>query len=124
MRLDEEAKSFHYAVYSVVGQIPYGKVTSYGHIAYLIGRPQNARRVGSSLKHCEYIVSRLNEEDADISDLPWWRVIQSLGAIAIRDSGEFEQAKRLQEEGVEVSGLKVNMTDYGWFPDYDSIEDF
>lgn len=117
MRLDDDAKAFHYAVYSVVSQIPHGKVTSYGHIAYLIGRPSNARQVGSSLKHCEYIVSRLNEENAGISNLPWWRVILSLGSIAQRESGEYEQARRLREEGVEVNGMKVAMDEHGWFPD-------
>ncbi|SGZ47308.1 CIC11C00000001786 [Sungouiella intermedia] len=117
MRLDEESKAFHYAVYAVVGQIPYGKVTSYGHIAYLIGRPKNARQVGSSLKHSEYIVSQLNLEDAGISDLPWWRVILSAGTISKRDSGEYEQARRLQDEKVVVDGMKVDLDDFGWFPD-------
>lgn len=117
MRLDDEAKAFHYAVYEVVNKIPYGKVTSYGHIAYLIGRPQNARQVGSSLKHSGYIVARLNEEEAQISNLAWWRVILSLGLISKRDSGEFEQAKRLKDEGVEVNGMKIDLDEYGWFPD-------
>lgn len=117
MRLDEETKAFHYAVYAVVVLIPYGKVTSYGHIAYLIGRPQNARQVGSSLKHSEYIVSQLNQEDAGISNLPWWRVILSAGTISKRDSGEFEQARRLRLENVVVDGMKVDLDEYGWFPD-------
>lgn len=35
-RTDEAAAFFH-AVYSAIQEIPYGKVTSYGHIAMLIG---------------------------------------------------------------------------------------
>ncbi len=33
----DEAEVFFYAVYSAIQEIPYGKVTSYGHIARLIG---------------------------------------------------------------------------------------
>ena len=33
----DEAEAFFYAVYSAIQEIPYGKVTSYGHIARLIG---------------------------------------------------------------------------------------
>jgi methylated-DNA-protein-cysteine methyltransferase-like protein len=33
----DEAEAFFYAVYSAVQEIPYGKVTSYGHIAKLVG---------------------------------------------------------------------------------------
>lgn len=32
-----EAESFFRAVYAAVQEVPYGKVTSYGHIAVLIG---------------------------------------------------------------------------------------
>lgn len=117
MKLDDEAKAFHYAVYSTVSQIPYGNVTSYGHIAYLIGKPNNARQVGSSLKNCQYIISRLNQENALIENLPWWRVLLALGSISVREHGEYEQAKRLREEGVEVNNMKVDLSQVGWFPD-------
>lgn len=33
----DEAEAFFHAVYSAIQEIPYGKVTSYGHIARLIG---------------------------------------------------------------------------------------
>jgi methylated-DNA-protein-cysteine methyltransferase-like protein len=33
----DEAEAFFHAVYSAVQEIPYGKVTTYGHIARLIG---------------------------------------------------------------------------------------
>ena len=33
----DEAVAFFHAVYSAVQEIPYGKVTTYGHIAYLVG---------------------------------------------------------------------------------------
>lgn len=37
MPRSDEAAAFFHAVYSAVQEIPSGKVTSYGHIAYLVG---------------------------------------------------------------------------------------
>ena len=37
MPRSDEAAAFFHAVYSAVQEIPYGKVTSYGHIAKLVG---------------------------------------------------------------------------------------
>jgi methylated-DNA-protein-cysteine methyltransferase-like protein len=34
----EEAAAFFAAVYAAITEIPYGKVTSYGHIARLVGK--------------------------------------------------------------------------------------
>jgi O6-methylguanine-DNA--protein-cysteine methyltransferase len=33
----DEAEAFFHAVYSAIQEIPYGKVTSYGHVAKLVG---------------------------------------------------------------------------------------
>jgi methylated-DNA-protein-cysteine methyltransferase-like protein len=33
----DEAEAFYVAVYMAIQEVPYGKVTSYGHIAKLIG---------------------------------------------------------------------------------------
>ncbi|GEQ70501.1 hypothetical protein JCM33374_g4179 [Metschnikowia sp. JCM 33374] len=113
----ESTKAFNYAVFAAVNQIPFGKVTSYGHIAYLIGRPQNPRQVGSALKNYQVINAMLRQEGECFDDLPWWRVISSSGHIAKRDVGEHEQKRRLLEENVEVHGMAVNMGVYGWYPD-------
>lgn len=37
MARSDEAAAFYHAVYSAIQEIPQGKVTSYGHIARLIG---------------------------------------------------------------------------------------
>lgn len=115
--LSDETKAFHYAVFTAVNQVPLGKVTSYGHIAYLIGRPQNARQVGSSLKNYREINAIFQQEGYAFDDLPWWRIIASSGQIAKRDIGEREQKHRLLEENVVVNGMSIEMYDYGWFPD-------
>lgn len=47
----DEAQAFYYAVYCAIQEIPHGKVTSYGHIARLIG----TRKFGYSYKFIEKI---------------------------------------------------------------------
>ncbi len=42
-----------YEILSAVGEIPAGKVASYGQIARLIGRERNARLVGKVLRSAE-----------------------------------------------------------------------
>ncbi|CUM53162.1 unnamed protein product [Debaryomyces tyrocola] len=125
MKITDESKVFYHSVYAVIEKIPYGKVTSYGHIAYLLNRPQNSRLVGSSLKHLKFIAESLNRE-ADPEDIiepervPWWRVILSAGKISPRGNSDNEtrQARFLRDEGVEVlNAYRIDLDEYGWFPD-------
>lgn len=37
MPRSDEAEAFFYGVYAAIQEIPYGRVTTYGHIAYLVG---------------------------------------------------------------------------------------
>lgn len=121
MNLTDKSKAFHVAVYSAVQKIPPGRVCTYGHIAHLILCPQNARLVGYSLKHSSAIIAQLNAEDVTIDHLPWWRVVQSLGNIALR-TGDTRQASLLKTEGVTVTGMKVDLAEFGWFPDEIDME--
>ncbi|KXH59363.1 6-O-methylguanine DNA methyltransferase [Colletotrichum salicis] len=41
MARTEEAEAFFHAVYTAVQEIPVGKVTTYGHIARLVGTPED-----------------------------------------------------------------------------------
>ena len=43
-----------YEILAAVGEIPWGKVATYGQIARLIGRERNARLVGKVLSRAEY----------------------------------------------------------------------
>lgn len=123
--LTDESKSFYLAVYVISSKIPYGKVVPYGHIAYLIGKPQNSRQVGSFMKHLDMILLALNvelpeEEKLDSQSVPWWRVVLSAGKISPRgNSGsEIRQAELLRSEDVEVlDGLLIDLETFGWFPD-------
>ena len=90
-----------YEVLSVVEEIPYGRVASYGQIARLIGREKNARMVGRILSMSEYY-----------GDYPCHRVVNQAGRLA----PHFAQQKTLlQEEGVCFrSNGHVDMKRFQW----------
>src|SRR5436189_6224463 len=99
MTRSDEAEAFFHAVYSAIQEIPYGKVTSYGHIAKLIGRRKDStgriismtnwniaecpRQVGVCLKHLPSQVDNPNAKFHN-ENVPWQRVINSKGMISPR----------------------------------------
>jgi len=93
--------NFYEQVYKVVQRIPKGKVSSYGRIAQMLGRPNAARAVG-------YALSALKNPQSDApytsATVPWQRVVNSQGRISIvnRDKTATKQARLLREEGVDV----------------------
>lgn len=104
--------NFYEQVYAVVRRIPYGKVTSYGRIAQMLGRPRAARAVG-------YALNNLKDRDHDphYANIPWQRVINSQGRISIvnREFSAQKQAEILRAEGVEVDKqLHINLEHYLW----------
>ena len=79
--------TFFEQVYAIVGQIPEGKVMSYGQIARILGRPRAAREVGWAMRHCP-------------DHLPWQRVVKADGAITGGAYAEMRK-QRLEAEGVD-----------------------
>lgn len=75
-----------YEILSVVEEIPEGNVATYGQIAALIGRDQNARLVGKVMSRAEYY-----------GTYPCHRVVNHAGRLA---PGWPEQESLLREEGV------------------------
>ena len=75
-----------YEILSVVEEIPYGCVATYGQIARLIGRDKNARLVGKVLSRAEYY-----------GQYPCHRVVNHQGRLA---PGWTEQEQFLAAEGV------------------------
>ncbi|TGO32117.1 hypothetical protein BHYA_0351g00010 [Botrytis hyacinthi] len=93
----DEATSFYHSVYSAIQEIPYGKVTTYGHIARLIGTPNRPRQVGICLKHLPSSPSPSPSPSTSTSttsptptplfhngNVPWQRVINTKGGISPR----------------------------------------
>ncbi|TQS31360.1 hypothetical protein Golomagni_08362 [Golovinomyces magnicellulatus] len=119
MARTDEAAAFFHAVYTAIQEIPHGKVTTYGHIAMLIGTPQRPRQVGVCLKH----LPTDTDQRFNMENVPWQRVINSKGSISPRSqpSSSINQATRLGQEGVEVTRgalgeMFVDFDKYGWFP--------
>lgn len=88
-------------IYGIVRQIPAGKVITYGDIARLIGRPQNSRMVGHTLKGATCT-----------TNLPCHRVVSANGRLAPCWA---EQRRLLEAEGVtfKKNGC-VDMQRYMW----------
>lgn len=99
-----EVKPFTQQVVEIIKGIPAGNVMTYGQIAAWAGSPRGARQV-----------VRILHSLSGKYDLPWHRVMNAKGEIAIKDSeARYMQKLYLQEEGVEVSeaGL-VDLSTYG-----------
>ncbi len=79
-----------------VRRVPRGKVATYGDIAYAAGYPGAARQVAWAL----HTQSR---------GLPWHRIVGADGKILLPGEGGFEQRMRLQAEGVQFHGLRIDM---------------
>ena len=61
---------FYQRVYEIVARIPFGKVTTYGHIARVLGIGSSARAVGWALNSA-----------AGRDDLPCHRVVNRIGEL-------------------------------------------
>lgn len=93
--------------------IPEGSVASYGQIARLAGLPRRAARmvgraVGAAPKELQ---------------LPWHRIVNAQGKIAIPKSrsGYERQQELLRAEGIEVSDGQLDMDRYRWDPTLDEL---
>lgn len=83
MKFNEE---FAFQILSIVEEIPYGNVATYGQIAKLSGHEKNARLVGKIMSNAEYF-----------GKYPCHRVVNSNGRCA---PFWLEQKDILFEEGV------------------------
>jgi methylated-DNA-protein-cysteine methyltransferase-like protein len=106
------SSNFYEQVYAVVRRVPRGKITTYGRVAEMLGRPRAARAVG-------YALNGLKDKkgQAEYDDVPWQRVINSQGRISIvnREHGAEQQADLLRLEGVRVSSdLRIDLNRYLW----------
>lgn len=75
-----------YEILAVVGEIPEGRVATYGQIARLIGRERNARLVGRVLSRAQVY-----------GEYPCHRVVNHAGRLT---PGWLEQGQLLRQEGV------------------------
>ena len=99
-------------VWEVVGRIPEGRVTTYGHIARHLGLGRSARLVG----HALHAVGRAGPR-AD--HLPCHRVVNRTGALtgALSFPTPTYMEERLQSEGVTfLPDGRVDLERHLWDP--------
>ena len=91
-------------IYEAVKKIPKGKVATYGKVAEMAGDKRMARAVGNAL-----------HKNPDPNRIPCYRVVNAKGELAgeFAFGGHGAQAKLLQEDGVEVVDVKVDLKRYG-----------
>ena len=96
-------------VVRLIRSIPEGRVMTYGQIARHAGNPRGARQV-----------VRILHAMSERHGLPWHRVVNSRGEIAIPDAaGRGEQIGLLRREGVEVDAAgRVDLARYLHEPEW------
>ena len=89
----------------IIKNIPLGKVLTYGYIAKLAGNPRAARQV-----------SWILHSSTKKYELPWHRVINSQGIIALKSVEDKEYQKGLLElENIVVSDdFKIDLEEHMW----------
>ena len=104
---EKDSSDFFERVWAVVAQIPFGKVTTYGHIAAHLGAKRAARTVGWALRA------------AAGEPLPCHRVVNRYGGLSGRGGfgGPNVMEDRLRSEGIDfVDECVVDIEKHLWIP--------
>ncbi|MBB6634346.1 MGMT family protein [Cohnella thailandensis] len=99
---------FTQRVVAVIRGIPAGRVMTYGQVAAAAGSPRAARQVVR-------ILHSLSEKHG----LPWHRVVNKNGEIAIQEEeGSYTQRLLLEEEGVSFGlGGRIDLSEHAHTPE-------
>jgi len=91
-------------IYEAVKKIPKGHVATYAQVAEMAGDRKMARAVGNALHN-----------NPDPENIPCFRVVNAKGELAggFAFGGVEIQAKLLEEDGVKVTGCKVDLQEFG-----------
>ena len=87
--------NFSQKVLTIVRRIPPGRVSTYGDVAAMAGRPRAARAVGNIMRTCQ------------APSVPCHRVIAAGGALGGFGLSPQLKAERLRAEGVTVIERRV-----------------
>ena len=101
--------NFFERVYEVARQIPYGKVTSYGAIAKVLGAARSARMVGWAMNASH-----------DLEDVPAHRVVNRNGLLTGKHhfDGTNLMQQLLESEGIVVIDNKIiDFEKHFWMPE-------
>ena len=106
------APNFYERVWAFVGEVPRGRVVTYGQVAVVLGAPAAARAVGYALRALPHD-----------TETPWWRVINAKGGISLRGRGLGADLQRelLEDEGVVFDEADtVDLRVFRWWPGEES----
>lgn len=92
---------------TVIREIPPGKIMTYGQVAAMARSPRAARQV-----------TRILHSMSSKYNLPWHRIVNIHGQIAVMDEeSRFSQRKLLLDEGVEVDqNDRIDLTRFRFDP--------
>jgi len=105
---------FTSAAIELIRAIPEGNICTYGKIAAHAGDPRGARQVVRILHSC-----------GEKERLPWHRVVNREGRIALRPMEGYEKQRALLEhEGVEFDEFgRIDLDQFLWEPDADWLDE-
>jgi methylated-DNA-protein-cysteine methyltransferase-like protein len=107
--METKNDNFFERVYAIARQIPYGKVTSYGAIAKVLGAARSARMVGWAMNASH-----------NIEDIPAHRVVNRKGLLTGKHhfDGTNLMQQLLESEGIVVVDNQIqNLESVFWEPD-------
>ena len=97
--------SFHSRAVEIIKSVPFGKVATYGQIAFSAGNPRASRQI-----------SRILHSSSKKENLPWHRIVNSSFKISLKPGCGYElQKKLLEDEGIvfDCNG-KINPDVFHW----------
>ena len=97
--------NFYDKVYKLVELIPFGRVTTFGEIARMMGDVKLARLVSASL------------QKENFKAIPVHRVVYKNGKLCknFAFGGLQAQKNKLEEEGITIKNNKVDLNKYGFY---------
>ncbi|CAN1564197.1 COG3695 Predicted methylated DNA-protein cysteine methyltransferase [Flavobacteriaceae bacterium] len=107
--MTDKNDNFFERVYAVARQIPYGKVTSYGEIAKVLGAARSARMVGWAMNASH-----------NLEDVPAHRVVNRIGLLTGKHhfDGTNLMQQLLESEGIEVIDNQIiDFEKHFWIPE-------
>jgi methylated-DNA-protein-cysteine methyltransferase-like protein len=107
--MTDKNDNFFERVYAVARQIPYGKVTSYGAIAKVLGAARSARMVGWAMNASH-----------NLEDVPAHRVVNRIGLLTGKHhfDGTNLMQQLLESEGIEVVDNQIiDFEKHFWAPE-------
>jgi methylated-DNA-protein-cysteine methyltransferase-like protein len=107
--MTDKNDNFFERVYAVARQIPYGKITSYGAIAKVLGAARSARMVGWAMNASH-----------NLEDVPAHRVVNRIGLLTGKHhfDGTNLMQQLLESEGIEVIDNQIiDFEKHFWMPE-------